>query len=342
MSNLSDFHYTVGVDIAKKVMQVFCCDPTTGDSTNQAVKREEFLEFFTNRPACYIGMEACGGSQYWAIELEKLGHTVRLMDPKLVKPFVDHNKSDKADAIGIHQALLLGVRAVAVKGPKERDIQTLLKMHEMLVKQRTANVNHVRGLLTEYGEVIPKSLKKFDQMIDESINKLEGNADQLVIDMMRDIVKHIRESCIRITQLVKEINRLVADCKNSAHFKTIPGVGPVITAHMSVLLADPTVFANGRQFAAYLGLVPRHTGSGGKTINLHIPGRCDKRLRALMVEGAQAVAKVKNPLPWVANILAKKPKKVALIAIANRLARQCWAVASSGKDWTPFPKSSVA
>lgn len=341
MTNLNDFTTLVGIDIAKNVFQVHSVNTATGEISNVPVKRDRLLSLFENRAPCLIGMEACGGSQYWARQLTKLGHTVRLMDPKRVKPFVSHNKSDRADAEGIFVALQQGVRRVPVKNDTERDIQTLLTMRTMLVKQRTANVNHVRGLLMEYGIVIPKSLNQFEREIDESIGRLAGDAVQIVIDQLRDTVKAIRESDARIKSLTTEISRLAKATKHGENLLTVPSVGVVTMAHLCVLLADPSVFASGRQFAAFLGLVPMHTGSGGKTINTHIPDRCDKRLRALLVECAHSIARMKHKAPWVRSILAKKPKKVALIAIANRLARQCWAVASKNQPWRMPPTQTA-
>ena len=170
---------------------------------------------------------------------------------------------------------------------------------------------------TEYGHVMPKSVDQFDKKVDEYINSLEGDAVQLVIDMLRDTVKSIRDDQDRIKTLQREISRLASQTKNAKHFLTVPGIGDIIMAYMCVLLADPTQFSLGRQFAAYLGLVPMHTGSGGKTVTTKIPGRCDKALRALLVQGAHAVARLKCRTDWVKNILAKKPRKVAMVAIAN-------------------------
>lgn len=156
---------------------------------------------------------------------------------------------------------------------------------------------------------------------------------QLVIDTLRDTVKSIRDDQDRIKTLQREISRLASQTRNAKHFLTVPGVGEMIMAYMCVLLAYPTQFSSGRQFAAYLGLVPMHTGSGGKTVTTKIPSRCDKALRALLVQGAHAMARSKYQTDWVKNILAKKPKKVAMVAIANRMARQCWAVAHKGQSW---------
>lgn len=342
LNRFSDFAFIVGIDIAKNVFQIYSLNTDTGERSNVPVKREHLLERFANCGRCIIGMEACGSSQYWARKLQSLGHEVTLMDGKLVKPFVMHNKSDHADAEGIFHALMQGVRPVAVKSETERDIQTLLRMRAKLVSQQTANINHVRGLLAEYGQVMPLSVSRFDKLVDGCINALEGDAVQLVIDTLRDIVEQIRQSQKRLVALKREITKLAMTTKHAEHLLSVPGVGYVIMAHMCVLLANPSTFTSGREFAAYLGLVPMHFGSGGKTMNSHIPGRCDRRLRALMIEGAQSVARSKRRTEWVDKIMAKKPFKVALVAIANRMARQCWAVASKNQPWCMQPIATAA
>ena len=333
LNHFRDFTYVVGIDIAKSVFQVHSCNTQTGEIQNVPIKRAKLLEHFVNRGKCLIGMEACGSSQYWAREFQKLGHTVRLMDPKRVKPNVRHNKSDRADAEGIYWALVNGVQAVAVRNNIEQDIHTLLTMRSRLMTLQTGNINHVRGLLAEYGQVMPKSPAQFLKHVSDSINNLEVEVDSLVIDMFRSLVEQIKAGEEKLRELDREITKLAKQTKHADHFLTVPGVGLVIMANLCVILANPSTFASGRQFAAFVGLVPMHTGSGGKTINTSIPYRCDKRLRALFVEGAQAVARSKHPADWVKNILARKPKKVALIAIANRMARQCWAVAHYGQPW---------
>ena len=343
MSNLTtNFSHTVGIDIAKSVFQVHACDTQTGEIVDRQLRREQVLEHFANRAPCLIGMESCGGSQYWARKLVELGHTVRLMDGKLVKPFVSRNKSDRADAEGIWVALTQNVRCVAVKGRMERDIQALLTMRSRLVSHRTACVNHVRGLLMEYGQVIPKSLSKFESMVDGCINELEGDAVPLVIETLHSIVQQVRESSRQIGQLTDEIRKLAKQTRHADNLLSVPGVGVVTMAYMCVLLSDPGVFSSGRQFAAYLGLVPMHVGSGGKSINTHIPCRCNKALRALLIECAHGVARMRNPSPWVSGILEKKPRKVALVAIANRIARQCWAVAKNNQAWRMIPQATAA
>ena len=213
MPNSTGFQSIVGIDIAKSVFQVYSCDTDTGVITNEKIKRDKLLERFTNVPPCLIGMEACGSSQYWARKLIALGHTVKLMDAKLVKPYVAHNKSDKADAEGIYHALMNGTRCVPVKNATERDIDALLTMRKRLVKLQTGDINHVRGLLAEYGQIMPCSRKKFLEKVDKCINSLEGDAVQPIIDEMRTAVSGIRDREMRISKISSTIGDLAQKTK---------------------------------------------------------------------------------------------------------------------------------
>lgn len=204
----------------------------TGEITNEQVKRADLLERFADRGKWLIGMEAYGSSQYWACKLQALGHTVRHMDAKLVKPFVQHNKSDRTDAEGIFNAVMQGVREVADKNGTERDLQAMLTMRAKIVEQRTVNINHVRGLLAEYGQVIPRSTTQFSKKGDECINALEGDAVQLVINTLRDTVRQIREDTERLVALKRKIMHLAHETKHTKYLLSVPGVGPVIMAYM--------------------------------------------------------------------------------------------------------------
>ena len=335
MKNDTAYAFKYGIDIAKDVFQLFRVDQESGEVQNFKLKRKDLIAEFINRGKCLIGMEACGSSQYWARELQKLGHTVRLMDPKAVKPFVTGYKSDRADAQGIYTALINNVREVAVKNDTERDLQTLLTMRELLVKQHTAAINHVRGLLYEYGIAMPISVSKFQKQVGECINELEedSSVSRYVISELRFYVERILAESARIDRITDEAVSLAKATKNAGHLLSIPGVGVITMAYMSILLADPSLFKSGRQFAAFLGLVPMHTGSGGKTITTHIPSRCNKEMRALLVQCAHSVMRSKKKTPWIEKIIRTKPKQLAAVAVANRLARQCWAVASKSEDW---------
>lgn len=337
MRDITAFAYVIGIDIAKVVMQLHFITKD-GAIDNKTLKRKEFLDWFRNREACLIGMEACGGSQYWARELKKLGHTVILMPAKAVKPYVSGMKNDRNDAKGILHALINGVRQVAVKSEAQRDLATLLTIRNKLTQEKTSGINHVRGILLEYGVVMSRSVPAFKKGYAKAFEALEkqGNVSPIVIEQLRQTVEEILMKIERIKSLDKEIKTLAKSCKSFDRFITAPGVGLITAATMCVLLADAVIFKNGRQFAAYLGLAPMSFGSGGHNFVTSIPrNRCNKRVRALMVQCAHAICKSNIRSPWVDKILRSKPKKVAVIAIANRLARQLWAMAFKGEKWKP-------
>jgi len=335
MRDTTAFSCVIGIDIAKVVMQLHFITKD-GLVDNKTLKRREFLDWFRNREACLIGMEACGGSQFWARELKKLGHTVVLMPAKAVKPYVSGMKNDRNDAKGIFQALICGVREVAVKNEAQRDLAALLTIREKLTREKTSGINHVRGILLEYGIAMSRSVSAFFRGISTALEALElqGDVSPFVIEELRQTAEEIKLKIKRLDALEKEIKALAKRCKDFDRFQTAPGVGLVTAATMCVLLADAGIFKNGRQFAAYLGLAPMSFGSGGHNIVTSIPShRCNKRVRTLMVQCAHAICQCKIRSPWVDKILRSKPKKVAVIAIANRLARQLWAMASKGEKW---------
>lgn len=333
MSNDKEFSCVCGIDIAKNVMQVYEVT-ADGESSNRAVRRADFLRHFENKPATLIGMEACSASQHWARELQALGHTVKLMSPKAVKPYVKGMKNDRNDARGIYVALTIGVRSVPVKSPSVRDLALLQTMRAKRQRDKTRTINHVRGILAEYGLVMGRSVSAFLKNAGGLIAQLKEREDvsPFIVSELEEMLEEVENILLRISELEKDIQTLAKGNKNYDLFQKLPGVGPVTSAIMSVLLCDPTIYRNGRAFAAYLGLAPMSFGSGGKNQVTHIPSKygCNKEVRAILVQCAQAIALSSNKSTWVSSILERKPKKVAIIAIANKLARQLWAMAIKG------------
>jgi len=293
MDNHTQYLGFAGVDLAKKVMQIHFVT-ADGEITDKSVKRADFLDFFRNRGKCLIGMEACGSSQDWARKLEAMGHEVHLLPPKAVKPFVSGQKNDHNDAIGIYKAMFNGVRRVPVKSTEIRDLQTLRRIRSQVTKDKVKEINHVRGLLAEYGIVMGKSLNAFNKDISSALEILteRGDVSPLVAEELRTTVEAIKAKIERQKKLDQEIEQLARGCKNYENFLKTPGVGPFTAAMLCVLLCDPSIFANGRQFAAYIGLAPRSRGSGGKNYVTGIPSKfnCDSESRAVLVECAQAIA----------------------------------------------------
>jgi transposase len=261
------------------------------------LKREKFLEHFANRSNCLIGMEACGGSQHWARALQKLGHEMKWLSARMVKPFVVGNKNDAADARGIWMAVQHpGIKAVAVKSEEQQAVLALHRMREQLVKFRTAQINGLRGLLTEYGEVLP-----------------QGHAG-----IKRDI-----------GQIERRLRQWQRGDSATQRIAAIPGVGLLSATAAVATMGDPKAFKSGREFAAWLGLVPRQTGTGGRVQLLGISKRGDKYLRTLLIHGARAVlTHSKSPPEWLIELMKRRSKNVAVVAMANKMARTIWALAA--------------
>lgn len=318
----------VGVDIAKRVFQLYWVERETGEIVSVQLKREKFLEHFAQRTPCLIGMEACGGSQHWARQLQGLGHTVKLLPGKAVKPFIGGNKSDVHDARAIWTAVQQpGVKAVALKSEEQQAILALHRMRQQLVKFRTAQINGLRGLLTEYGEVMPQGKAGVKKGIADALQRLSDRLPAMVVDTLR-------EQWARIGKLEEEISaverRLKAWHKEDAacqRIKDIPGVGLLTATAAVATMGEAKAFASGREFAAWLGLVPRQTGTGGRIRLLGISKRGDTYLRTLLIHGARSVlTHAKEPEPWITNLCRRRPLNVAVVALANKMARTIWAL----------------
>jgi transposase len=325
----------VGIDIAKRVFQLHWVDETTGEIVSLQLRRDEFLEHFSNRSSCLIGMECCGGSQHWARKLTAMGHEVKLLPARSVKPFVTGNKNDRHDARAIWTAVQQShIRPAAVKTEEQQAVLALHRMRSQLVKFRTAQINCLRGLLTEYGEVMPQGKANFLKGIAAAMANVSERLPALVIDTLRD-------QWARIVKLDEEIN-VIEDridvwrkqedaCKRIAE---IPGIGPLTATAAVAVMGDPKAFKSGREFSAFVGLVPRQVGTGGKTILLGISKRGDTYLRTLFISGARAViSRSVDPGPWATELLKRRPFNVAVVALANKMARTVWAILAHDRKY---------
>ena len=331
----------VGVDTAKDVLQAYWVDAEKSQVINKQIKRSKFLEHFANRSPCIIGMEACGGSHHWARELIKMGHEVKLMPGKVVKGFAPGNKNDAADAKAIWLATQqAGVRAVAVKTEQQQSVLAMHRMREQLVKFRTAQINALRGLLAEYGEVMRQGRPAMNDAIPGILQRLSERVPAVLIDTLR-------EQWNRVAVLDGEIKkiemRLQAWMKQDEACKTIaaiPGVGLLTATAAVATMGNAGAFKSGREFAAWLGLVPGQNGTGGKVRLLGISKRGDKYLRKLLVHGARSVlTRSKQPSKWVQELKQRRPLNVAVVAQANKTARVIWALLAHG---SVFDKDHVS
>jgi transposase len=325
----------VGVDIAKSVFQVYTIDKETGEVFNKPIKRPKFLEWFANRAPCLIGMEACGGSQHWARQLQEMGHEVKLMGGKMVKAFVCGNKNDAADAYAIYLAVQQpGVKAVAVKSEGQQAILALHRIRESLVKARTATINALRGLLAEYGEVFGTGRKSFDEGMKEALARLAERLPAPLIDALRAQWNEVARLDERQAEIERSLQAWMRQDPAAKAIADIPGVGLITATAAVATMGDPKAFRSGREFAAYIGLIPGQTGSGGKVKLLGMSKRGDTYLRKMVIHGARSVIeRVKTPSPWVEQISQRRPKNVVIVALANKIARTIWAVLAHGRKY---------
>src|SRR3984885_628713 len=278
----------VGVDIAKRVFQLHWVEPQTGEIVALQLKRERFLEHFANRSDCLIGMEACGGSQHWARSLQKLGHEVKLLSGRMVKPFVGGNKSDAADARAIWTAVQQpGIKVVAIKSEEQQAVLALHRMREQLVKFRTAQINGLRGLLTEYGEVMPQGRAGIKRDTPGALGRLSARLPAIVIETLREQYARLSELDEQIGQIERRLRQWQSQDSATQRIAAIPGVGLLSATVAVATMGDAKAFRSGREFAAWLGLVPGQTGTGGRVRLLGISKRGDRYLRTLLIHGAR-------------------------------------------------------
>ena len=323
---------TIGIDLAKNIFQVHGVDARGKAVTRKQLKRKDVVKFFANLEPCLIGMEACGSAHYWARKLTELGHTVRLMAPQFVKPYVKTNKSDRNDAEAICEAVgRPNMRFVPVKTAEMQAVLSVHRARQGFVKARTAQANQIRGLLAEFGIVIPKGIghiaKRLPEILEDAENGLPG--------MMRQLVRGLGERLKVVDKQVEEMERQIKlwhrDSEPSRTLEAIGGIGPITASAYVASVGDAKSFKNARQVAAWLGMVPRHEGTGGKVTLGRISKRGDVYLRTLLIHGARAVIRQVERKPdqadeWLKKLLARRNKNVAAVALAAKNARIAWAL----------------
>ena len=330
---------TSGIDLAKNVFQVHGADGRGKSVLKKALKRAQMLPFFANLTPCLIGMEACGSAHYWARKLEALGHTVKLMAPQFVKPYVKTNKNDAADAEAICEAVTRPtMRFVPIKNGEQQAVLALHRARQGFVKARTAQANQIRGLLAEYGIVIPQGIshiaRQLPEILEDGENGLPGAFRQL-IDRLGE---HLKALDRQVDELEAQIQVWHRANPASLKLAKIPGVGPLTASAMVATVGDATNFSNGRQLTAWIGMVPRQHSSGGKQTLLGISKRGDSYLRTLLIHGARAVIRLAKNKPgyggsWLAGILQRRHKNVAAVALASKNARIAWALLAKDREY---------
>ncbi|MFH0352155.1 MAG: IS110 family transposase [Chromatiales bacterium] len=318
---------TIGLDIAKNVFQVHGVDGKGKVVLCKSLRSAQVLEFFANLEACLIGLEACAGAHYWARELMKLGHEVRLMSPQFVKPYVMGNKNDANDAEAICEAVgRPNMRFVPVKSVESQDILALHRVRSGLVKARTAEVNRLRGLLGEYGIVMGQGLAQVRKRLPEILEDGENGLSFLVRELFADRYRQVLELDQQVAAYGAKLQRLYQESAACRKIGEVPGIGPITATAMAASLGDGKAFETGRQVAAWLGLVPRQDSSGGKPKLLGISKRGDTYLRTLLIHGARAVVKTAAKKTdaqsrWINDLIKRSNANIAAVAVANKNAR---------------------
>jgi transposase len=331
----------LGLDIAKRVFHAVGMDERGKIVFRTRLSRHDLMPFIAKLPPVLIGMEACGGAHYWARRFREHGHEVKLMAPQFVKPYVKSNKNDTRDAEGISEAVTRPtMRFVPTKEIEQQDIQALHRVRDRLMGERTALVNEIHGLMHEYGIVLPKGVSKFRQAV---VGKLEAEQDKLTPLSQEMFWKLVEEFAALEEQLAyyqEKLETLAKAHPECRRLMTIPGIGPLSATALVAAISDASAFKNGRQFAAWLGLVPRQHSTGGKERLLGISKRGDTYLRKLLVHGARTTIrwvglKTDRRSQWIRQLVERRGKNRTAVAVANKNARTVWALLTSHQDYQP-------
>ena len=328
MSNVT----LLAIDLAKNIFQLHGTNAYGKVVINKRISREKLLPFVANLNPCDIYMEGCGSANYWGRQFRSFGHKVKLINPKYVKPYVKRNKNDKNDSIAIASAARdPGMRFGEVKTEEQQDIQSTHRIRSQLIGQRTALVNMVRGLLSEYGIIIAKGVEKVRKYLPIILGKNETNLNPLMLMNIQESY----ESLVRLDEKIESYNRIIEDVfkKNEVckRLIEIPGVGKLSATILAAVLGNGAGFKNGRHFAAFLGLVPRQHSSGNKEKLLGISKGGDTYIRTLLIHGGRAALiyaakKHDKQSNWLKTLKARSGNNVTAVAMANKIARTAWAL----------------
>ena len=338
---------TIGFDIAKSVFQVHGVDAEGHLVIRRQLKRRRVIAFFQKMPPCLVGIEACASSHYWSRELQAIGHTVRLMPPAYVRPYVKRQKNDMADAEAICEAVTrANMRFVPTKTPEQQSGLTLHRTRHLFMRQQTSVINAIRAHLAEFGIVAPVGRRG----VEELLCVVADPNDKRLPEIVRASVAALASQLLSLKKQILDFDRMIMawhrSNQTSKRLNCIPGVGPLLATALIASVPDPKAFRSGRNFSAWIGLVPKQRSSGGRERLGSISKQGDRYLRSLFVTGAFAViryAKIHGTKhrPWLTALLARRPTKVAAIALANKLARMAWAMMATGARYNYPPALKV-
>ena len=332
---------TIGLDLAKSVFHVVGFTDRGNEKMKKALRRKQVLAFFARLPPCTIGMEACASSHYWARELMQLGHRVRLIPAQHVKAFLRGNKNDYNDARAIAEALgRPAMRFVKVKSIEEQDIQALHRLRQGAVAERTALCNRLRGLLAEYGLVVPRGVNVLRRRIPEWLEDAENGLSGFFRQLLNREYQRLRELDAHVDYYKQQLLAYSQQSEACQRLQTVPGFGPILASCFHGVVGDGSAYRRGRDVAASLGVVPKQYSTGGKQTLLGISKRGNKYLRALLIHGARsamrAAANKEDRLSrWVNRVRAERGENKATVALANKMARIGWAILAHGTEYHP-------
>ncbi len=331
----------LGIDLAKAVFQVHGVDEQEQVVARKRLSRNKLLRFIAQCEPCLIGLEACGSAHHWAREMSKFGHDVRLISPQFVKPYVKSNKHDAADAEAICEAVSRpNMRFVPVKGIEQQDIQSLHRARELLIKQRTALSNQIRGLLGEYGLIVAQGVHRLRRSVPELLEDAENGLSFQAREIFYELHQQLIWLDERIGVFDRKIEQVFRTNEACQRLGRMEGIGPLIATALFAALHHAKEFKNGRQMSAWLGLVPRQHSTGGKPLLLGISKRGDRYLRTLLIHGARAVifrikGKETRKAHWLRQLIERRGVNRATVALANKMARMAWVILNKGARYQP-------
>jgi transposase len=350
----------LGVDLSKSNFQCHGINAEGQCVYRKKLTRTKLFEFVSNLPQCTIVTEACGGAHYFARKFQEFGHEAKLIAPQYVKPFVKSNKDDAADAEAIVEASLRpNMHFVSIKEPWQQDLQSFHRVRGRLIRDKTALTNEIRGLLFEYGITIARGDTALIEKLRELLAGESNEISQSIKDLIQDMLSELFKTKEKISEYEKKLEQLTKGQKSFNHLNSIRGLGLISISALMIALADPKIFKNGRHFSAWLGLVPKHSGTGGVNRNMGISKRGDSYIRGLLIHGARAAIRATNikaekklvqlqPLEkWIYKMYQKKGMNKASVALANKNARIAWALVANDREYdetltSGFPNKEAA
>jgi transposase len=332
---------TIGLDVAKNVFHLVGFDSRGKERRKKVLRRGQVLTYFAQLPACVLGMEGCASAHYWGRELEKLGHTVRLVPAQHVKAYLRGNKNDYNDARAIAEAVNRpGLRFVKLKTSDQQDVQALHRLREGQIKQRTALGNRIRGLLAEFGVVLPQGIAVLRRRIPEVLEDAENGLSELFRELLAESYRELQALDARIAFYTRKVEQHGRQSEACRRLQSVPGFGPIVASVFAAQVDDGQGYRRGRDVAASIGLVPRQHSTGGKPRLLGISKRGDRYLRSLLIHGARAVVrqaegKEDRLSRWINRLRAERGINRATVALANKMARMGWAILRYQSTYEP-------